>query len=132
MTSENAPAGAIGATQTSGYKFGYGQDGVYTTSNVAVPGAGGGYYGGRTLSTRYGGATGGSSFISGYTGCNAISVDSIETNIISTGQANHYSGKIFKDSKMLSGKQVMPTQDGTSTMTGNAGNGYIKISFVSL
>lgn len=132
LTSENAPAGAVGASQTTGYKFGYGQDGVYTTSNVAVPGAGGGYYGGRTLSTKYGGATGGSSFISGFIGCNAISESSVETNIIHTGQEIHYSGKRFINSNMLSGKQVMPTYDGKSTMTGNSGNGYAKITFLSL
>lgn len=56
------------ATQTSGSAFGYG-----ATPAADASGPGGGYYGG-TLATADGVATGGgSSFISGYAGVNAIS-----------------------------------------------------------
>lgn len=40
----------------------------------------------------------------------------------------HYSGLIFNKSKMIAGNESMPTHDGTSTMTGNSGNGYAKIT----
>ncbi len=89
---------------------------------------GGGYYAGNP---GYGGnAGGGSSFISGYYGCNAISEESTENNIIHTGQPNHYSGLIFKNGMMRSGADEMPTHNGTSTMIGNSGNGYAKISLI--
>ena len=39
----------------------------------------------------------------------------------------HYSGKIFNNSTMIAGNASMPTHDGTSTMTGNSGNGYAKV-----
>lgn len=35
-----------GGTQTTGYAFGKGMDGVYTDNNVDIAGAGSGYYGG--------------------------------------------------------------------------------------
>lgn len=91
-------------------------------------GGGGGYYNGGY--SAHGGAGGGSSFISGYAGCDAIAENSTSTNIIHTGQPNHYSGYVFVNSQMIAGNKTMPTHDGTSTMTGNAGNGYAKISYV--
>jgi hypothetical protein len=59
--------------------------------------SGGGYYGGKSGEVS---SAGGSSFISGYTGCNAISESSTENNIIHTGQPNHYSGCVFTNSVM--------------------------------
>lgn len=99
---------------------------------------GGGYYGGA------GGAdcgAGGSSFISGHNGCDAIAENSTSSNIIHTGQPNHYSGYVFTDTTMVDGagynwttvkgEQIgMPTHDGKSTMTGNEGNGYAKITYL--
>ena len=59
------------ATQTSGYAFGYGQDGILKRKNYPIAGGGGGYYGG--FATDSGGydnpGSGGSSYISGYAGC---------------------------------------------------------------
>ena len=78
-----------------------------------------------------GSGAGGSSFISGYTGCDAIEEGSTSDNIIHTGNSMHYSGMSFIDGKMIGGNSSMPTQDGTSTMTGNSGNGYAKITFIS-
>jgi len=119
---------AQGATQTSGYKFGIGQDG-------ARGGAGGGYYGGcafvrdeRNLTGLRG--AGGSSFISGYTGCNAISESSTEDNIIHTGQPNHYSGKVFANSVMIAGDSTIPSPSG-GTEIGHSGDGYAIISWIS-
>ena len=97
-----------GGTQTSGgycpYQndvpeckggFGYGGNG-----GAAGPGGGGGYYGGAQGSW-YNGAGGGSSFISGYPGCNAIISAS---NRNPSGQPNHYSGKVFTNMQMIAGQ----------------------------
>lgn len=73
----------------------------------------------------------GSSFISGYTGANAIEETSTLENIVHTGNSMHYSGRAFVDSQMLDGNASMPSHDGTTTMTGNSGNGFAKISFIS-
>ena len=88
---------------------------------------GNGYYGGGAAACANG-SGGGSSFISGYTGCDAISDESTENNIIHTEQSIHYSGLTFINSEMKAGNEEMPTHDGTSTMTGNKGNGYAKIT----
>ena len=71
---------------------------------------------------------GGSSFISGYSGCNAISESSTSSNIIHTGQPNHYSGKVFNNAQMIARNASMPNHDGNGNMTGNSGNGYAKIT----
>ena len=128
----------IGGTQTTGYDFGIGGTGSDTGISYACHGhggGGGGYYGGTggldTDSNCYiigGGA--GSSFISGYDGCNAISEDSTEEQIIHTDQPNHYSGYIFTNANMIAGTSSMPTYEGNSSMIGNIGNGYAKITFI--
>ena len=119
---------AQGTSQISGYKFGIGQDG-------ARAGAGGGYYGGCAIvrkENRERGlrGTGGSSFISGYTGCDAIDESSIEDNIVHTGQSNHYSGKVFTNPVMIAGNASMPKPKG-GTETGHSGDGYCIISWIS-
>ena len=105
--------------------FGQGGDG----NSDYGGGGGGGYYGGGgsgvSLGAR-GGAGGGSSFISGHTGCNAISSSSTSTNIVHTGQPNHYSGKVFTNTVMKAGNEVMPSPTG-GTETGHSGNGYCRI-----
>ena len=40
----------------------------------------------------------------------------------------HYSNKIFKNTKLITGKNDMPSFDGSETMTGNDKTGYIKIT----
>ena len=97
-------------------------------------GGGGGYYGGghgNHPGNSWPGGGGGSSFISGLYGCDAISESSIEGNIIHTGQSKHYSGKVFYNGMMIAGDASMPTHAGSSTMIGNEGNGYAKISLLS-
>ena len=127
-----------GGTQTSG---GAGANGSFGTSSPGGFGYGGigssyacgggsGYYGGgggaRDKLDGCGG--GGSSFISGHTGCNAISSSSTSLNIIHTGQPNHYSGYVFTNTVMKAGNESMPSPTG-GTETGHIGNGYCKITW---
>ncbi len=104
-------------------------------------GGGGGYYGGGSGGGWSGAGAGGSSFISGHNGCDAISKSSTETNIIHTGNSVHYSGLKFKNTVMIDGAGYswtnvkgtytgMPSHDGKSTMTGNSGHGYAKITYL--
>jgi hypothetical protein len=109
-----------GSSQITGYSFGIGQSG-------GRAGGGGGYYGGYAEKCA---GSGGSSFISGYPGCNAISESSTSTNIIHTGSPNHYSGYVFTNMQMIAGDTSMPAPSGGSE-TGHAGNGYARITFVS-
>ena len=105
-------------------------------------GAGNGYYSGGA--GNHCGGAGGSSFISGYSGSNAISSSSTSSNIVHTGSPNHYSGKIFTSGVMIDGKgcnwssgsasncganQIQPNG---SYATGHMGNGYARITLVSL
>ena len=115
-----------GVTQTSGYSFGIGQTGNSGT-NLSRSGGGGGYYGGYAYHCA---ASGGSSFISGYPGCNAISESSTSDHIIHTGLPNHYSGFIFTNSQMIAGDSSMPSPSG-STEVGHLGAGYARITFIS-
>lgn len=131
-----------GGTQTSGgasifdnitYKGKFGFAANVNNAVVAATGGGGYYAGGGTyqetnsLGMSSGG--GGSSFISGHTGCKAINESSTESNITHSNQPNHYSGLIFTNTSMIAGNESMPTHDGNSTMTGNSGNGYAKITY---
>jgi hypothetical protein len=105
-----------------GYRYDYTFDKIYCAS-----GGGGGYYGGGG-SAHVHSAGGGSSFISGHTGCNAISESSTSSNIVHTGQPNHYSGKVFTNTVMKAGNESMPSPTG-GTETGHSGNGYCKITW---
>ena len=116
--------GSFGASYPGG--FGYGGAGKSYSS-----GGGSGYYGGgggaRDKLDGCGG--GGSSFISGHTGCDAISESSTSSNIVHSGQPNHYSGKIFTNTVMKAGNESMPSPSG-GTETGHTGNGYCKITWM--
>ncbi len=129
----------LGATQTSGGKMEYhylnGTTSIDTSPNGTFggknanpnqSGGGGGYYSGG--SSGHGGAGGGSSYISGMVGCDSITENSTEGTITHTGSSDHYSGRVFTNVAMKAGNQEMPTYDDTSTMTGNEGNGYAKIT----
>ena len=93
-------------------------------------GGGGGYYGG-SRSGHVASAGGGSSFISGNEECDAIRLNSLRNDVINTGQPIHYSNKKFLFSTMKAGNEAMPTHNGQSTMIGNVGNGYARISFIA-
>ena len=138
----SAGSGAAQATQTSGYGFGSGGPGL---GSQAYSGSGGGYWGGKSSTASpctisYGG----SSYISGHIGSNSISASSTSSSLTFTGSAIHSSGMYFTNTKMIDGKGYswtdkagstvvgMPTIDGSSTMTGNVGSGYAKITLLSL
>lgn len=125
------PNHSYNATQTTGYKFGIGQDGI-TQGNAGGAGAGGGYYGGYSSTDTYtGGAGGGSGFISGYDGCNAISEESTESKIIHTNQENHYSGKYFTNAILLDGNSDnIPDKVSNEQEQPNSGDGFAKITFL--
>ena len=65
---------------------------------------GGGYYGGTSYYYAFAGS-GGSSFISGHLGCDAVEEN---TTIHHTGQSIHYSGLYFTQTRMINGSEIMP------------------------
>ena len=104
-------------------------------------------------SAGYDGGAGGSSYISGHTGCVAITSQStLDARTGTGGEACseggtdnlcsiHYSNNVFTNTVMVDGQGYewtnikgsqtgMPTHDGTSTMNGNDGNGYAKITYL--
>lgn len=129
-------------------EFGIGGSGGYCPWGSG----GGGYYGGASGSNYGGGGSGGSSYISGHAGSLAIAENSISNpRTLKNGcgaSSNslecsiHYSGLYFINTKMIDGEGYewatskafsstgMPTHDGKSTMTGNEGNGYAKITYL--
>ena len=111
--------------------FGYGGAGLLSVNHGG--GGGGGYYGGGGGNYRGGlvfSGAGGSSFISGHSGCNAISQASTSSKIVHTGRANHYSGYVFTNTIMKAGNETLPSPSG-GTETGHTGNGYAIITQVS-
>ena len=113
--------------------------GVNKTSETTI--GGGGYYNGNLGYAANSG--GGSSFISGHNGCDAIKEESTEDNIIHTGQSIHYSGYYFTNTLMIDGEgyrwttkkeeQIgMPSHSDNSIIMGNSGNGYARITLVSI
>ncbi|MBO6145184.1 MAG: hypothetical protein J6O62_00070 [Bacilli bacterium] len=98
-------------------------------------GAGGaGYYGGGGSNYASAGG-GGSSYISGHLGCVAIQAQDNITpkNGCTDGTEDitcsyHYSNKIFTNTIMKAGNEEMPTFNGSGSMTGNSGNGFVKIT----
>ena len=130
----DSPGGSKGATQNSpgiGFvngSFGYGGGNRNSLDNNG--GGGGGYYGGGSgiIEGNYGGS-GGSSFISGYEGCDAISAESTSTPT-HTGRSGHYSGFIFYDGVMIDGDHLMPGITNT-TEIGHDSSGYVRITLIS-
>ena len=123
-----------GANQTSGgtkggmyfVKGSFGLAGYLNDTTDWGATGGGGYYGG-TSTNCHGAAGGGSSFISGYEGCDAIYDNSTKDNIIHSHQPIHYSQFVFFNTIMKGGNEMMPlplvTQD-----IGHEGNGAAKIT----
>lgn len=99
-----------GASQTAGYTFGVGGAGGNNSRFTSGPGGGGsGYYGGKGGQGDGVVGYGGSSFISGHAGCNAINASGSHT-----GQPVHYSGVQFYNTSMQAGAR--------------SGNGLVRIS----
>ena len=88
---------------------------------------GGGYYGGSSYETTYAGS-GGSSFISGHEGCNAVRSSS---TINHTDSPFHYSGFVFSDTQMIGGNETMPLPNGSRGIW-NENNGAFKITLIRL
>ncbi|EAY03435.1 hypothetical protein TVAG_412390 [Trichomonas vaginalis G3] len=83
-------------------------------------GGGGGYYGGgagNSAVNTVGTGSGGSSFISGYKGCNAISEKYTLSNPIHTGKPEHYSGFVFANPIMKDGPTIKYIGNGQARIT---------------
>ena len=114
-------------SQTDGYLLGTGEAGK---SSIAVPstGSGSGYQGGYASPPKSNAqfytavSSSGSSFISGYPGC-----DSVDENGQNTGLPNHFSQHIFQNGIMLSGNLEMPSPY-YGYEKGHSGSGAIRIS----
>ena len=122
----------LGSYGSSGYGnnggFGYGG----ASNNIHGGGGGSGYYGGGGggwIQQLVASGGSGSSYISGYSGCNSISQSSTSSSISHLGSANHYSGYVFTNSVMKAGDESMPSTSG-GTETGHSGNGYAKITWM--
>ena len=122
-------------SQTKGYKFGIGCQGLDSTY-APSSGGGGGYYGGVTgrvdSETFNNGclivSSSGSSFVSGFDGC--IAIKESDDNKIEASNSNiHYSGAYFSKSKILSGDKDIPSPTGI-TETGHSGDGFVRITFI--
>lgn len=138
---------ASGGTQTSGgsgmFKSHFGYSLKNTIQNYGT-GGGSGYYGGgsgRATDDNVDSGAGGSSFISGHNGCDAIKKESTEDNIIHTGGSIHYSGLYFTNTVMIDGNGYnwtsekgdylgMPSHSDNSIIKGNHGNGYVRITML--
>ena len=143
------------STQTSGYSFGTGESKARNTSNYPQGGGGGGYYGGfssNAVSQSYvsgycvAPGFGGSGFVSGHSGCNAISASVTNlSNISHSGNSVHYSEISFSSTKMIDGwgytwtttkgaREQMPNPTTASskydTGVGHTGNGYARITIM--
>lgn len=134
---ENENFYGYGSTQTDGYKFGVGENGMLCMSTInGLGGGAGGYYGSRSGYCNpsdwvpSNGAGGGSSYVSGCKGCDSISYNSTEENIIHTKKEKHYSGKYFTNIKMISGDDKMPNPYNGKTMIGNDGDGFARITYM--
>ena len=131
------------AAQVSGNSFGKGKDASRLGTNTCYGGGGGGYWGGGQASdgasyhgrSEYGGF-GGSSYISGYSGCVAVLSGTSDSNITfrtetnAVTKASHTSGYVFtSNTSMINGDTSMPVPTAaTGTMTGNNDSGYARIT----
>ena len=146
-TAGNQISGGIGCFNcgTANGKFGNGYFGFSTYTGYGYgTGGGSGYYGGGSGSdtaNNVSSGAGGSSFISGHNGCDAIKKESTEDNIIHTGESIHYSGLYFTNTVMIDGNGYnwttekgnylkMPSHVDNTTMTGNHGNGFARITMI--
>jgi hypothetical protein len=123
--------GAVNGTMsgTNG-SFGAGGNGGQEVCCAFGGAGGGGYYGGggaAGVAGSDGAGGGGSSFISGHFGVNAINASGVHTN-----STVHYSGYAFFNTSMIAGNASMPNPRAAGNITGNTGNGYAKITVLSV
>lgn len=88
------------AIQNKSYTGSFGKGSNFYNSGYGGSGGGGGYYGGGGSDRGHGGAGGGSGYVS----------------------------TSLNNAKTIAGTESIPSHDGKTTITGNNGNGYIKIS----
>ena len=87
---------------------------------IAGGGGGGGYYGG---------GGGGSGYTDGDRYCNS---GSGYWGSGGGGGSSYINTSLFTSRTVTAGSRRMPTQDGSSTMYGNSGNGFAKITLISI
>ena len=116
-------------SQTNGYKLGIGENGRPSDATPSS-GAGGGYYGGIAVNgigspTNEAVSSSGTSFVSGYKGCNSVDETGIHTN-----SPIHYSKLAFINPIMKSGIEefLSPAQ---KEEKGHLGDGAILITLLS-
>lgn len=108
--------------------------------NTAQSGSGGGWFTGGN--STHSGAGGGSSYISGHSGCLAINPSSTENNI-SMKTNSEFDGYHFDNTVMIDGEgyswtnmkgepKQMPLYTGKTGEVGNKGNGHIKITYLGI
>ena len=127
---QNTVEGGVVTTTISGNVVYWGLFGFAPSETEGArvqSGGGGGYYAG--CDSGHAGGSGGSSFISGHSGCDAITESSTENAIVHTGQPNHYSGLIFTDTQMIDGAHPMPSPYG-GTEIGHSRDGACVISWL--
>jgi len=112
-----------GGTQTTGFALGAGENGRDFLTGDGTPGSGGGggYYGGFAINRLEPGG-GGSGFISGHPGCDAVDADGNHT-----GQPIHFSGLYFSDTIMETGVAPLDS-DGMETGAAPTGHGRVVIT----
>ena len=120
-TTGNNYGSAIQNTHTG--SFGYANQ---VGNNSYGGGGGGGWYGG---AQGFGnGGSGGSSFISGHSGCNAVNPSTGAHLGVSTTMTINNVNYVFTNTVMKAGNESMPSPTG-GTETGHSGNGYCKITW---
>ena len=130
-----------GATQTSGTSCpnlgmyesrtgSFGSAGVLDSNSPDWGGSGGGgYYGGSSYNYSFAGS-GGSSFISGHKGCNAVNESE---GIQHANSPNHYSGFVFTETEMIGGNKTMPLPFSSSQgIWESQEGGAFRITLISL
>lgn len=128
VTSEAKREYAYSTTnQTNGYSLGIGQNGKDHGSTPSS-GSGGGYYGGISVEginqpNNLAVSSSGTSFVSGFSGCNAVDENGNHTNT-----PFHYSNLVFDKIIMKDGNEIFPSPFRYKEV-GHPGNGAIKISY---
>ena len=120
-------------TQTTGYKFGIGENcGISNDSG----GAGGGYWGGKVSNSYNGGGAGGSGYVSGLEGCVAIASATSTTpkcsGTLDLECSIHYSGKYFRNPVLKSAAELIPNYSTGVQERGSFGDGYARITYVGI
>ena len=127
-------------TQTTGV-FGSGKDGLDFSAEDffyggSTGGSGSGYYGGECQKDTEAGnyqesaAGGGSSFISGYEGCDAVKYEDKDGKQVHTGKPLHYSHLFFTEMKMMKKGDSGFLNPQGEPEDGHSGNGCAKITIV--